>query len=55
VDLLQRFYGHASILVGVVITARESAMDLLYVSIVVIFFAATAALVYGCERLGRSA
>jgi hypothetical protein len=33
---------------------EESAMDLIYVSIVVIFFAATAALVYGFERLGRS-
>jgi hypothetical protein len=30
-------------------------MDLIYVSIVVIFFAATAALVYGCEHLRRSA
>ena len=30
-------------------------MDLIYLSIVVIFFAATAALVYGFERLGRSA
>ena len=33
---------------------EESAMDLIYVSIVVIFFVATAALVYGFERLGRS-
>jgi hypothetical protein len=30
-------------------------MDLIYLAIVVIFFAATAALVYGCERLRRSA
>ncbi len=29
-------------------------MDLIYLAIVVIFFAATAALVYGFERLGRS-
>jgi len=29
-------------------------MDLLYVGLVVVFFAATAALVYGCERLRRS-
>jgi hypothetical protein len=34
---------------------EETAMDLIYVSIVVIFFAATAALLYGCERLRRSA
>ena len=34
---------------------EESAMDLIYISIVVIFFAATAALVYGFERLRRSA
>jgi hypothetical protein len=30
-------------------------MDLIYLAIVMTFFAATAALVYGCERLGRSA
>jgi hypothetical protein len=30
-------------------------MDLIYLAIVVIFFAATAALVYGFERLRRSA
>jgi hypothetical protein len=29
-------------------------VDLIYLAIVVIFFAATAALVYGFERLGRS-
>lgn len=29
-------------------------MDLIYLGLVVIFFAATAALVYGCERLRRS-
>jgi len=34
---------------------EESAMDLIYLAIVVIFFAATAALVYGFERLRRSA
>ncbi|MGQ0592919.1 MAG: hypothetical protein ACT4QB_09780 [Gammaproteobacteria bacterium] len=34
---------------------EESAMDLIYLAIVVIVFAATAVLVYGCERLGRSA
>jgi hypothetical protein len=33
---------------------EESAMDLIYLAIVMIFFAATAALVYGFERLGRS-
>jgi hypothetical protein len=30
-------------------------MDLIYLAIVMTFFAATAALVYGCERLRRSA
>ena len=30
-------------------------MDLIYLAIVVIFFAATAALAYGFERLRRSA
>ena len=34
---------------------EESAMDPIYLAIVVIFFVATAALVYGCERLRRSA
>ncbi len=29
-------------------------MDLIYVSIVIIFFVATVALVYACERLRRS-
>ena len=29
-------------------------MDLLYVGLIIVFFAATAALVYGCERLRRS-
>lgn len=37
------------------ILQKKSAMDLIYLSIVVIFFVATAALVYGCERLRRSA
>ena len=35
-------------------STEESVMDLIYLAIVVIFFAATAALVYGFERLGRS-
>lgn len=30
-------------------------MDLLYLGLIIVFFAASAALIYGCERLRRSA